>query len=136
MLPESVAPPTAPSPNRGLAIAALILGAVSVVLSFLLIGGAVALVGVVLACIHLWRGRQPRNIAVGGFVLSAFGLAATMAWPWGEAYPALAAGKPSSGATYVRHERCAQSLSCATVSYSLAPTEAVCCATHATAALK
>ena len=78
MLPASAAPPTAPSPSRGLAIASLILGAVSVVLSFLLIGGAVALAGVVLASIHLWRARQSRNIAVGGFVLSVFGLAASI----------------------------------------------------------
>ena len=76
----------APSPNPlpaprsplGLAIASLVLGILSLVLSFLVLGGLLGLVGLVLGATHLARKWQPVVMARWGTALSILGLIASI----------------------------------------------------------
>src|SRR5688572_16850876 len=71
------APP--PSTRLGLAVAALVLGLASIGLSFLLIGGLLGVIGVVLALIHIiQRPEQRRGMAISGVILSIFGIVASI----------------------------------------------------------
>jgi peroxiredoxin len=69
-----------PEPSRlGLAVAALVLGVVSIPLSVALIGGLAGLVGLFLALAHIiWRPRERRGMAIAGVILSVMGMTATV----------------------------------------------------------
>jgi hypothetical protein len=70
---------TTPQPDSlGLAIASLVLGIISVTLSFLVLGGVLGLVGSVLGWVHLAKGRRPTGMARWGTTLSAIGVAASI----------------------------------------------------------
>ena len=76
MSSESAPPPTS---RMGLAIAALVLGVLSIFLSFLLVGGLLGVAGIALAMIHLiQRPEQRRGMAISGVVLSLFGVIASV----------------------------------------------------------
>lgn len=69
---------TTQSLNPGLAVAALVLGIVSVVFSLLVVGALFGLIGLVLGALYLWRHRsEPRGMAISGVVLSGTGFAAS-----------------------------------------------------------
>ncbi|MCW5559720.1 MAG: DUF4190 domain-containing protein, partial [Verrucomicrobiae bacterium] len=76
MTPSSSSSP--PPPPSGLAIASLVLGILSVVLGFLVIGMLPALVGVVLAGVALRQSRQS-TLAAWGLATSAVGLLLSVA---------------------------------------------------------
>lgn len=65
---------TKPQARPGLAIAALVLGILAVVLSFLLVGGVLGAVGLILGFVHLKRRRRPNGMAWWGVSLSMVGL--------------------------------------------------------------
>jgi peroxiredoxin len=76
-LPDTPAP--APPERLGLAITALVLGAVSVALSLVVVGGVAGLAGAIVALTHLIRRRdQRRGMAVGGLILSFVGVVASV----------------------------------------------------------
>jgi peroxiredoxin len=75
--PEPTSTPSS-SPALGLAIASLVLGIVSMVLSFLVFGGFLGLIGLALGLGHLIRKRQPAGMARWGVALSALGLIASI----------------------------------------------------------
>jgi peroxiredoxin len=64
-------------PHLGFAVAALVVGILSVLLSFLLVGGLLGLAGIVLAIAHFRQTMQPRGMAISGLVLSILGIVAT-----------------------------------------------------------
>lgn len=66
--------------GTGVAIASLALGIAAVCSSFLLIGGALALIGLLLGITHLVQRENARSMAWWGVSLSAVGLAATIAF--------------------------------------------------------
>ncbi|MCS7049170.1 MAG: redoxin domain-containing protein [Verrucomicrobiae bacterium] len=66
------------SSGTGLAVGSLVLGILGVCLSFLLVGGVLAVVGLVLGIAHLTRCEAGRGMAWWGTGLSAVGLAATL----------------------------------------------------------
>ncbi|HEX4999619.1 MAG TPA: redoxin domain-containing protein [Terriglobia bacterium] len=77
--PPPPSQPPAPPERLGLAIAALVLGILAVVLSFVLIGGLVGLVGLAIALTHIIRRPdQRRGMAIGGLVLSVLGCLASV----------------------------------------------------------
>jgi peroxiredoxin len=61
-----------------LAISALVLGLLGILTSFLLVGGVLALVGVILGWAHLRRRQESRGLAWCGVGLSALGLVASV----------------------------------------------------------
>lgn len=64
-------------PGLGLAITCFILGVLSLVLSIVVVGGILALVGLILGLVHLKGGRLLRKLTIAGVVLSVIGLAAS-----------------------------------------------------------
>jgi thiol-disulfide isomerase/thioredoxin len=69
---------TTRSLNPGLAVAALVLGIVSVVFSLLVVGALFGLIGLVLGALYLWRHRsESRGMAISGVVLSGTGFVAS-----------------------------------------------------------
>ncbi len=64
--------------TSGLAIASLVLGALALLTSFFLVGGILALVGIVLGVMHLRRDRRSAALAWTGVGLSAAGLAVSI----------------------------------------------------------
>ena len=76
----STNPLPAPGSPLGLAIASLVLGILSLVLSFLVLGGLLGLVGLVLGATHLARKRRPVVMARWGTALSLLGLIAAIAF--------------------------------------------------------
>jgi thiol:disulfide interchange protein len=72
-------PPTASAgrPAIGLAVTALVCGICSFILSFLLIGALLGLIGLIAGMIHLRRPEQLRGMAVSGLILSILGIAAS-----------------------------------------------------------
>jgi len=73
-VPEQPAVTPPPLPRTGLAIASLVLGILAMCLSFLVVGGLLGLIGVVLAVVQLRRKGSPKAMAWWGVGLSAFGL--------------------------------------------------------------
>ena len=81
MSPESVVPPPPPAPpaRLGLAVAALVLGLVSIGLSIVVVGGLISLAGLVVGGLHLLRRPgQPRSMAITGLLLSFIGFGASI----------------------------------------------------------
>ncbi|MGD1084618.1 MAG: redoxin domain-containing protein [Verrucomicrobiota bacterium] len=80
MEPSTPSSDPAPSPpsSYGLALASLVLGILALVLSFLLVGGFLGLVGLALGVLHLARKRRPAGMARWGVALSALGLLASV----------------------------------------------------------
>lgn len=79
---ESTSPASAgPSSDRGvlpgLAIASLVLGILGTLLSVVLVGAFLGLVGLVLGALHLARRKDARRLAWSGVGLSALGVLAT-----------------------------------------------------------
>jgi peroxiredoxin len=70
---DNTSTPSSSAP-LGLAIASLVLGIVAVVLSFLVLGGILGLVGLALGMAHLARKRRPVVMARWGVALSIVGL--------------------------------------------------------------
>jgi len=68
----------APSISLGLAIASLVLGILATVLSFLILGGILGLVGLVLGVVHLRKNKRPVVMARWGVALSVLGIIATI----------------------------------------------------------
>jgi len=65
-------------PAAGLAIASLVLGILAVVLSFLLVGGVLGVIGLGLGLVHLRTKDRPPSLAGAGMVLSIVGNMATL----------------------------------------------------------
>ena len=65
-------------PVLGLAIASLVLGILSLALSFLVLGGLLGLIGVILGAMHLGKKRRPAGMARWGVALSIIGLVASI----------------------------------------------------------
>jgi peroxiredoxin/outer membrane protein assembly factor BamB len=65
-----------PRSSPGLAIASLVLGILGLVLSFLVVGGFLSLIGLLLGVLHLAKKRRPAAMATAGTVLSVLGLLA------------------------------------------------------------
>lgn len=65
---------SAVQPQLGLAIAALVLGILSLVLSFMVVGSLLGAFGLVFGLIHLRRPKQPRGMAISGLTLSVIGI--------------------------------------------------------------
>jgi len=80
MSPESAVPPQPlPAARLGLAVTALVLGAVSIGFSIVLVGGLVGVAGLLFGAAHLLRRPdQPRGIAVAGLALSFVGFVASV----------------------------------------------------------
>lgn len=76
---NATVPPAAPelSPSKGLAIAALILGIFSIVLSPVLLGAVLGLIGLVLGAMHLSKSGVPKAMAGWGLALSLAGILAS-----------------------------------------------------------
>jgi cytochrome c biogenesis protein CcmG/thiol:disulfide interchange protein DsbE len=73
--------PTVRHPSaQGLAIAALVLGILALVLSFLLVGALCGVIGIVLGIIHLRQKNPPRPMAWCGIILSIVGIVAAVAF--------------------------------------------------------
>jgi peroxiredoxin len=68
--------PLQPQGRLGLAIASLVLGVLAVVLSFLLVGGVLGVVGLILGFVHLKKRRRPNGMACWGVGLSVAGIIA------------------------------------------------------------
>ncbi len=73
---HAAAPGNDPAP-AGLAIASLILGIISIVFSLFLVGGILAILGIILGGLHLRAHRSFRVMAAWGLGLSAAGLLAS-----------------------------------------------------------
>lgn len=71
-LPDAAQAPT----KVGLAIAAMVLGILAVVLSFLLVGVLCGFAGIVLGILHLRQKHGPRSMAWCGIILSIVGIVA------------------------------------------------------------
>jgi peroxiredoxin len=80
MNPEfAEAPPPPPTPRLGFAIAAFVTGLAALGLSFVIVGGLLGVVGLVLGGIHiLRRPDQPRGMAIGGLALSIVSIIASV----------------------------------------------------------
>ena len=80
MNPTPVPPVTSPTapPVSGAATACLVLGILAVCFSFLLVGGILGLVGLILGIIHLCRKRSHTAMAWWGFSLSLLGVLASI----------------------------------------------------------
>jgi cytochrome c biogenesis protein CcmG/thiol:disulfide interchange protein DsbE len=76
--PEPSAPPAPVRPALGLAIASLVLGILAVVLSWLLVGGLLGIVGLVLGLVHLKRKCGQNGMAGCGVGLSVLGIICTI----------------------------------------------------------
>jgi len=76
-IPDSTPASSSPS-YPGLAIASLVLGVLAVVLSFLLLGGVLGLIGLGLGIAHLARKRKPAGMARWGVALSVLGILASV----------------------------------------------------------
>lgn len=76
--PESSSPPPPLPPSLGLAIASLVLGLLAIFLSFVLLGGLLGLVGLVLGLVHVKRRRGPNSMAWWGVALSVLGIFASV----------------------------------------------------------
>lgn len=74
---KSTPSPPARSP-LGLAIASLVMGILALVLSFLVIGGLIGLIGLALGVVHVALKRRPTAMATAGIVLSVLGLIAAI----------------------------------------------------------
>ena len=72
-------PPESSRPPIGVAIASLVLGILAVVLSLFLVGGALGVVGLLLAIVHLKRSGTARRMAWSGLILSVVGLSVAAA---------------------------------------------------------
>jgi peroxiredoxin len=66
--------PNAASPSLGVPIACFILGILSIAFSFFLIGGLLALCGIILGLVHVRRGTVLRGLVIWGLCLSLLGL--------------------------------------------------------------
>ncbi|MDX1561632.1 MAG: TlpA disulfide reductase family protein [Gammaproteobacteria bacterium] len=67
--------------HASIAIAALVLGILSLLLSFFVVGALFGLIGLIFGAVYLKRYRkEPRGVAIGGLVLSALGLAGGVAF--------------------------------------------------------
>jgi peroxiredoxin len=89
-----------PDTNRiGLAITSLILGILSLVLSLFLVGGILAVIGLVLGGIHLGKRTTFRAMALWGVSLSILGLLATggMGYLYYQAYKQVLAMRGGAG---------------------------------------
>lgn len=75
--PDSASAPSFSS-SLGLAIASLVLGILSLVLSFLVVGGILGLIGLALGVAHLVKKRRPTGMARWGVALSVLGLIASI----------------------------------------------------------
>ncbi|MGA2278947.1 MAG: redoxin domain-containing protein [Verrucomicrobiota bacterium] len=75
--PDSVPVPSS-SASLGLAIASLVLGILSLVLSFLVVSGVLGLIGLALGVAHLVKKRRPAGMARWGVALSVLGLIASI----------------------------------------------------------
>ena len=75
--PDST-PAPATSPSLGLAVASLVLGLLALVLSFLVLGGVLGLIGLGLGIRHLAQKRKPSGMARWGVALSVLGLLASV----------------------------------------------------------
>lgn len=77
---ESATNDSAPTPSSppGLAIGSLVLGILSLALSFLVLGGILGSVGLVLGIAHLTKKRRPAGMARWGTALSIIGLIASL----------------------------------------------------------
>lgn len=73
---ETPSPSSSASPALGLAIASLVLGILSLVVSFLVVGAVAALLGIALGWAHLARRPTGRGMAAWGVALSVIGLLA------------------------------------------------------------
>ena len=71
-------PAPIPPPRAGLAIACLVLGITAACLSFLLLGGLLGLIGLILGLVHLRRNGVPKAMAWWGISLSVLGLLASV----------------------------------------------------------
>src|ERR1043165_6235111 len=71
-------PTPSPSPSLGLPIASLVLGILATVLSFLVLGSVLGLVGLALGMTHLLKKRRPAGMARWGTVLSILGIVASV----------------------------------------------------------
>jgi peroxiredoxin len=65
-------------PPIGLAIASLVLGIISIVLSLFLVGGILAIIGFILGGVHLKKRTMFRSMALWGVILSILGLMASV----------------------------------------------------------
>ena len=74
---DSVPAPSSSS-SLGLAIASLMLGVLSLVLSFLVVSGILGLIGLALGVAHLVKKRRPAGMARWGVALSVLGLIASI----------------------------------------------------------
>jgi len=68
--------PPSPPPPLGLAIASLVLGILAFVLSFLVVGSLLGLIGLALGIAHLAKKRRPAAMAYCGIIFSMLGLVA------------------------------------------------------------
>ena len=75
---EQPAPVPPPLPRAGLAVASLVLGITAVCFSFLLFGGVLGMIGLILVVVHLRRRGVPKAMAWWGFSLCVFGLLASI----------------------------------------------------------
>ena len=78
-LPETASTQSRPS----LAVASLVLGILAVVLSLVLVGGVLGMVGLGLGAVHLWQRRGPRGMAWWGASLSVVGIVASLVLGFG-----------------------------------------------------
>ena len=71
-LDSTMAPP--PRSPMGFAIASLVFGILALVLSFLLVGGLMGLIGLIFGVAHMAKKRSPLSMAAAGIILSVLGV--------------------------------------------------------------
>ncbi len=86
MVAPYAAPPEQPAPGNGLALAGMIIGAVSLMLFwFLLVGQVVAVVGLILSAVGLGKANKinhGKSTAIAGLICSILALLAGIAFWW------------------------------------------------------